>query len=417
MKNLNNKNGVTLIALVVTIIVLIILAGVSISLVVGNNGIITKAKEAKENFIKSTEEEQTKLNELYAEMLGKLDNNQDDKDEEEDEIGLTDEEKTALANNGIAEILEADITNDNLKNKDKVKAVITGNVPIPVESKYIEGTVDTGVVIEYKESEFVWVPIPVTDNNDLYAKGTTKPMARLTSGRDENGRLNYQGVLYTFPYSQDNTTSQEKTNYGQGSQMYREPAFLSDTYYGAASNENAAGITEDGLQKEYNEMIESVSKYGGFFIGRYETSINTETSKAQSIADVTPTNAYSSGTKKWYGLYLKQKEFTTDSDKMVSNMVWGSQYDALLNWALEEEDKFHVNTSSNATHRNSYSVTSIKTRTTTENDRLTGLDRINNIYDLEGNLCEWTMESMYTYQRIARGGAFIDGYSAQRKYL
>ena len=46
--------GITLVALVVTIIVLIILAGVSISLVLGNNGLVTKAKEGAENlFIQS----------------------------------------------------------------------------------------------------------------------------------------------------------------------------------------------------------------------------------------------------------------------------------------------------------------------------------------------------------------------------
>ena len=44
-----DKNGITLVALVVTIIVLILLAGVSINLVIGNNGIMQKAKEAKES--------------------------------------------------------------------------------------------------------------------------------------------------------------------------------------------------------------------------------------------------------------------------------------------------------------------------------------------------------------------------------
>ena len=48
MKKIRNNKGITLIALVVTIIVLIILAGVSINLVLGDNGILTKAKEAKE---------------------------------------------------------------------------------------------------------------------------------------------------------------------------------------------------------------------------------------------------------------------------------------------------------------------------------------------------------------------------------
>ena len=44
---LKGQKGITLVALVVTIIVLIILAGISISLILGDNGIITKAKEAR----------------------------------------------------------------------------------------------------------------------------------------------------------------------------------------------------------------------------------------------------------------------------------------------------------------------------------------------------------------------------------
>jgi len=60
-EKLKGKNGITLIALVVTIIVLIILVGVSISLVLGDNGIVTKAKEAKQNMQVAANEEQTSL--------------------------------------------------------------------------------------------------------------------------------------------------------------------------------------------------------------------------------------------------------------------------------------------------------------------------------------------------------------------
>ena len=48
-KKLKNTKGITLIALVVTIIVLLILAGVSIAMLTGNNGVLTQAKSAKEN--------------------------------------------------------------------------------------------------------------------------------------------------------------------------------------------------------------------------------------------------------------------------------------------------------------------------------------------------------------------------------
>ena len=67
MKKLQMKNnkGITLVALVVTIIILIILAGISINMLVGTDGLITKAKQAKENIELAEIEEQEKLNTLY----------------------------------------------------------------------------------------------------------------------------------------------------------------------------------------------------------------------------------------------------------------------------------------------------------------------------------------------------------------
>ena len=46
LKNCKNNSGITLIALVITIIVLIILAGISLNLLLGDNGIIKKAGQA-----------------------------------------------------------------------------------------------------------------------------------------------------------------------------------------------------------------------------------------------------------------------------------------------------------------------------------------------------------------------------------
>lgn len=61
-KILKKKNGITLIALVVTIVVLLILAGVSINLVISNNGIISKAKDAKEKHLQAQENDTRYLN-------------------------------------------------------------------------------------------------------------------------------------------------------------------------------------------------------------------------------------------------------------------------------------------------------------------------------------------------------------------
>ena len=65
---MKEERAITLVTLAVTIIVLIILAGVSISTLIGDNGIITKAKQAKENIIYAGQEEQEQLNQLFWEM-------------------------------------------------------------------------------------------------------------------------------------------------------------------------------------------------------------------------------------------------------------------------------------------------------------------------------------------------------------
>lgn len=61
---LRGQKGITLVALVITIIVLIILAGVSIALVMGDNGIATKAKEGAQNYQNAAHEEASAINEL-----------------------------------------------------------------------------------------------------------------------------------------------------------------------------------------------------------------------------------------------------------------------------------------------------------------------------------------------------------------
>ena len=63
MKKLKQNNAITLVALIITIIVLIILAGVTLNIVLGNNGIINKAKQAKQNMTNASDEEKEWLSE------------------------------------------------------------------------------------------------------------------------------------------------------------------------------------------------------------------------------------------------------------------------------------------------------------------------------------------------------------------
>lgn len=132
--------GITLIALVVTIIVLLILAGVSISMLNGENGILKRAREAKEKTEVSQENENTilKNNEKMINIyMGDFPENADGQ-----------EADTPIKN-------PSDYGN-------YAQATADGNGKIfakPYGATYVTGTVDTGVVVNIKESEFVWVPV------------------------------------------------------------------------------------------------------------------------------------------------------------------------------------------------------------------------------------------------------------------
>ena len=177
--------GITLIALVITIIVLLILAGVTLGLTLGENGLLKRAEESKNAHLAGEKNEIEAMNSAYEYMnpyFGESGNK-----------GLTEEEKMALETNGIIQLKKDEITNPNLKDNDNIKGVITGEVPIPKEAEYKEGTKETGVVVAFNDSEFVWVPVPEISE-----------MARLQN----TSNVNYQGILYNF--SADTAT--EKTN-------------------------------------------------------------------------------------------------------------------------------------------------------------------------------------------------------------
>ena len=94
------------------------------------------------------------------------------------------------------------------------------------------------------------------------------------------------------------------------------------------------------LQNEFDNMARSVAKYGGFYVGRYEVSFN-ESRKAQSKGSSVEPYVYSAtaaedSANTWYGLYAYQKAYSTSS--VQGSMIWGSQYDAMMNWIVEITD-------------------------------------------------------------------------------
>lgn len=74
-KTIQEEQGITLIALIVTIIIMLILAGISIKLAIDNNGVIENAKEAKNQYEQAQTEDDSKLSDLSSIMKNKLDAN------------------------------------------------------------------------------------------------------------------------------------------------------------------------------------------------------------------------------------------------------------------------------------------------------------------------------------------------------
>ncbi len=139
---MKNNKGITLVALVVTIVVLLILAGVSINLVLGNNGIIAKAKDAETKSAEASQNDLKGMNGLVSEMEGALAGN-----------GSTGS-GSGNGNTG---------SGNNFVTKNTEVTYPGGNVWIPEGfkiSKDSASTVQGGVVIEDKDgNQFVWVPV------------------------------------------------------------------------------------------------------------------------------------------------------------------------------------------------------------------------------------------------------------------
>ena len=252
-----------------------ILSTVTISAVFGDGGLIEQARKTKEdatNMVAGGNGDMNELLQEYANVMAgdsgiENPNLNDIENPDQNEIEDPGTEDPTLPEGWDGDKVDAEESEDGVK------------VPVPkgyVASKASnENTVIGGFVIYEGEEEvtdsnvaaaktsrnqFVWVP--VADIGDI---------AKATSGYDTAGRLNYQGKLYNFSSS----GATEMSGYGQGTTARREPDIVTQ-YDNTTSNMNIVGAAsgnafQQQLQLEFNEMIESVDTYGGFYIGRYET--------------------------------------------------------------------------------------------------------------------------------------------------
>ena len=286
--------------------------------------------------------------------------------------------------------IPGEVVNENKPYKDANGDTATIPKGFEVSEDADEQTIETGlVVIAPDGSEFVWVPVPENELN-LFAE---------QSGTyDENGNPNMRGKLWEFTKDGPNTG----TEIPYSSTGYREPDIVAD-YDNDINNLNEIntilGINlqnstdfKNLMQKEYNDIYNSVKEYHGFYIGRYETG---DLSKDKVVSKKGNEDI---GDQTWYTMYAKEKKYATQltGTKIKSNMIYGSQWDATMRWFAKSKDSnvstYPVNAQNGVNANYSGSI------------KPTGsVGAVNNIYDMAGNVYDWIAESNLNTYRVLRG--------------
>ena len=406
---MKNRNGITLIALIITIVILIILAGVAINLAVGENGIFNKAKFAKEKYTNEEYLEQEQLNEIYAYL------NKDSKlpeNTKDTEMGT----QVKLPSEWYSTTPAYISTEDGRTVTKEVKtasviAVATGSgetVPVPAGFYYVGGNKETGVVISDKPGD-----------QNKYA------------GYKEDGKtvkdvgVDLEGNQFVWiPCTIEN---------------YKKKDFGGTTYASAGWDDQTTGVEETQIRK-----------YGGFYIARYEAGLGeAELDNPMQAVTATTNSTYNWGwqsdtyTKEkvssaakptskaneipWYhadyftAVEMSKRMYAT-GNSVTSDLVTGTMWDAMLQYiATESECKssgswgnysassitldrgYYTNVNSNGTTDGFKQVTSGQKSGT----RITNYPYVllstgasdsakkKNIYDVAGNIWEWTTEASY----------------------
>ena len=386
VKKLKKKNGITLIALVITIIVMLILVAVTISMAV-NGGLFDYAGKAVGDTNNAMLAEQQLAN-GGLEVGGVWYNTIDEYLATKGGSGETGEDEEPITGNN-GETFTGLYT--------ETKPYTDGNgdtatIPAGFALGTSEGInkVDTGLVIrDANGNEFVWIPV----EEDL-------------------------GSYYQFDsnrYEPKELTS----NYSSSSAAYDSQATL-DYLYG----ENYYTYSEDfKYAEEYAKMVEKVNQYNGFYIGRYETTIDSD----GNIGTKYNTPVLTAGTVmftkdetdypyRWYGLYYTSKNanVTGNGTDVQTAMIYGVLYDQTMQFIRDQKTAgnttYDVDTATSSWHSGSAVVNSGQL-----NPGETG-DVALNIWDLESNAFEWTQEAYSTVNRVYRGGSYDYSFKASDRY-
>ena len=424
---LKNKKGITLVALVVTIVVLLILAGVSINLVLGNNGIIAKAKEAETKSAEASKNDLKGMNGLISEMEGALAGNGNNGEETQTPEITIGEAKVVANSDGTGTAIT------------DAASVYLGNTLYITFSHSITGgttTVDKTIPYAVTKNGTYTFTITGTVNGKNYTKNvsvTVNQFKDVYEYMQTNIKVTYSDGEVWVPEGFKVADDSASTVQGgvviedkDGNQFVWVPvATIADykrTWY------NGYGSFSSYSEALPEDEKTSVERYKGFYIGRYEAGDkeSTGTTKAtfrtrssgtsNSVtikADQVPYNYVTRAQAISLAEGFKDKQGYKATTKLVSSYAWDTTI------AFIEKTVNNYGSSSPQGNYRDTSVTykditdeSKPEKTKAENSSLlvaTGQTTpVCNIYDMGGNVAEWTTESYSNTSDpyAVRGGSF-----------
>ena len=322
-----------------------------------NNGVISKAKDAKNQYAEAQTNDEKQLEEI-GDWIDEM------------ETGIKKVDGVPIPDGYYyvgGTTAKGLVISDEKADAGKYKTVTDGNIP---QTKLIG-------------NQWVWVPVETPSS--LY---TT-----VAAGKKLAGSTGVKTTKYTNSAIISGITRVEPGN----TSSFREPDILTDSTDGDTDDSaKTAGFSSlanmaETMVREYEEMIASLEKYKGFYIGRYELTANGEkTGATQANVD-------------WYTLYANCKKWAKEGSKVKTRMIWGLQWDATCNWLANSDPRYSIKDSSTW---GNYKNNTADGHGTKQNTGSSESWKANNIYDFAGNFCEFTQEADYTISRAYRGGDY-----------